>query len=297
MSVQSTKLDNLSQSVIDLEAHTNAPKIGQILLDSGKVVSGDEQRILNVQERMGLRYGEAAVELKLVKPVDVDEALAKQFSYAYLRKDDGSLSKELVAAYEPFSAAVESLRAVRSRLMLQWSGSERRVISIVSPGNREGRSLLAANLALVFSQLGERTLLIDADLRRSQQHTLFNVPNDRGLGSALAGIDQRVQIKGIPLFDNMYVLASGPAVPNPQELLSRQTFVVLLEKVIQNFDVVIIDTPAGQLNADAEIVAARAREALVVARKEHTNLPGLTKFCNRLSGAGVKVVGSVLNDY
>ena len=192
---------------------------------------------------------------------------------------------------------MESLRAVRSRLMLQWSGSERRVISIVSPGNREGRSLLAANLALVFSQLGERTLLIDADLRRSQQHTLFNVPNDRGLGSALAGIDQRVQIKGIPLFDNMYVLASGPAVPNPQELLSRQTFVVLLEKVIQNFDVVIIDTPAGQLNADAEIVAARAREALVVARKEHTNLPGLTKFCNRLSGAGVKVVGSVLNDY
>jgi protein-tyrosine kinase len=110
--------------------------------------------------------------LKLLSKADIDFALSQQFNYAYLSdQGDTSLSSELVAAYKPFSRVGENLRAVRSQLMLRWFNTDpaHKVLALVSPGRGEGRSFVAANLAIVFAQQGQRTLLIDGDLR-SQAH-------------------------------------------------------------------------------------------------------------------------------
>ena len=138
--------------------------IGAILVDSGKLTIEAAERILRLQKEQGLLFGDAALQLGLLTNEDIQFALARQYDYPYLLKGDGEVSSELVAAFQPFSPQVEALRALRSQLMLRWftGQQERRALAIVSPARGEGRSYLAANLAVVFSQLGEHTLLIDA---------------------------------------------------------------------------------------------------------------------------------------
>jgi receptor protein-tyrosine kinase len=232
---------------------------------------------------------------------DIDFALSKQFDYSYLSDQDQSVSPELVAAYKPFSRVGENLRAVRSQLMLRWFNTDpaRKVMAIVSPGNGEGRSFVAANLAIVFAQQGERTLLIDADMRSKPergQQALFKLGKSAGLSAILAnraGLESAQLIPGLP---GLAVLPAGATPPNPQELLGRPAFGDLLRAASQQFDVIIIDTPAGSDFADAEITAARAGAALLVARQNVSLVPRAAQLARRLQDSGVALVGSVLND-
>ena len=165
-----------------------ARTLGAILIDSGQLQPEDAERVLQYQKQHNLRFGEAAVRLGLISEADIQFALSRQFAYAYLRKTPGEarpLSDELVAAYQPFSPRVEQLRAIRSQLMLRWfdRAEERQVLTVVGAERGEGRSHLAANLAIVFSQLGERTLLVDADMREPRQHYLFHLENQIGLST------------------------------------------------------------------------------------------------------------------
>jgi len=161
----------------------NDRAMGAILVDAGRLTPEDAEIILRNQRDEGLRFGDAALRLGLLSEEDIQFALSRQFDYPYLAPGDLSVSKELVAAFSPFTPLVEQLRALRSQLMLRWfdgepgSSSARRILPILSPGHGEGRSFIAANLAVVFSQLGERTLLIDADLRSPHQADIFHLEN------------------------------------------------------------------------------------------------------------------------
>ena len=163
--------------------------IGAILIDAGRLSPDGAERILRAQRDGGLRFGDAAISLGLLKESDIQFALSRQFDYPFLQPGESSVSDEVVAAYRPFTHQVEELRALRSQLMLRWfdAEAERKTLAIVSPERGEGRSFIAANLAVVFSQLGERTLLIDADMRNPRQHTMFAVSNRLGLSETLAG--------------------------------------------------------------------------------------------------------------
>ena len=281
------------------ESVAEAPikKIGHILLDAGKINSRDGDEILVLQKQSGLRFGEAAVKLKIISQADLDEALASQFSYPYLHKESEGFSSELVAAYKPFGPQVEAFRALRSQLIFRRLNAENRAIAITSPGKGEGRSYMAANLAVVFSQLGQRTLLIDADLRAPRQHTIFNLDDNTGLVPILAGMDNKVRVQHVAAFKNLWVLPAGTVPPNPQELLSRDMLSKLLDKVTKTYEVVLIDTPAGKLNSDAEIIAARAGRAVIVARKGDTPLCDAKRLSDNFVSVGVDVVGSVLNEF
>ena len=278
-----------------------ARSIGSILIQSGRLSSADADRISEHQQQHGLQFGDAAIALKLLTKEDIDYALAKQFDYAYLNNQDSSLSSQLVAAYKPFSRIGESLRAVRSQLMLRWLNADaaHKVIAVVSAGKGEGRSFIAANLAIVFAQQGQRTLLLDADLRAAPtegQHSLFKLGKSKGLSGILAdraGLEVALPVPSLP---GLTVLPVGAVPPNPQELLGRPEFRELLVKASQQFDVIIIDTPAGDDFADAEIIAARASAALVVARKNQSLMPNVALLARRLQAGGVTLVGSVLND-
>lgn len=272
--------------------------IGAILVDSGKLTIDAAERILRLQKEQGLLFGDAAIQLGLLSSQDIQFALARQFDYPYLLQGDEEVSTELVAAFQPFSPQVEALRALRSQLMLRWftGERERRTLAVVSPARGEGRSYLAANLAVVFSQLGEHTLLIDADMRNPRQHTLFSLENRSGLSSILSGRGEVSDIKRIPSFKDLSLLTAGPQPPNPQELLGRSPFAKLLEELAEEFDVVIIDTPATTDYADARTIAVRASGALMVARQKETRVADLRELVKQLTHAGVAVVGSVLNE-
>ena len=273
--------------------------IGAILIDSGRLTPEDAEHILRKQKEEGLRFGEAAIKLGLLKEEDIQFALARQFDYPYLVPGESNVNKELVAAYQPFSSQVEALRALRSQLMLRWFNGlpDRRAISVVSPGRKEGRSYLAANLGVVFSQLGERTLLIDADLRNPRQHQLFGLANRVGLSQMITGRADEAAIERVPAFMDFSVITAGSIPPNPQELLSRASFSNLLAMLSGRYDAIIIDTPAADEGADSQTVAVRTGAALLVARQNTSYLGDLQDLSDSLHHSTTAVVGVVLNDF
>jgi receptor protein-tyrosine kinase len=275
--------------------------LGGILIDSGQLSTEDAERVLQLQKEQNLRFGDAAIRLGLLSEADVQYALARQFSYAYLRRKgeaDKPVSDELIAAYEPFSPRVEQLRAIRSQLMLRWfdKAEQRQVLTIVGTERGEGRSYLAANLAVVFSQLGERTLLIDADMRAPRQHELFFLENKVGFSTVLSGRSREEAIIRIPDLAGLCVLPAGPVPPNPLELLNRLNFEEFMVQAKSTFDIVIIDTPALSSGEDAAMIAVRTGAALAVARSTATRVATFTDLVQGLMHAGVAVVGSVLNE-
>ena len=274
--------------------------LGAILIDGGQLKPEDAERVLQYQKQQNLRFGEAALRLGLISEADIQFALSRQFAYAYLRRTPGEmrpLSDELVAAYQPFSSRVEQLRAIRSQLMLRWfdRAEERQVLTVVGAERGEGRSYLAANLAIVFSQLGERTLLVDADMREPRQHFMFHLENQIGFSTLLAGRSREEAIVRISDLAGLSVLPAGPTPPNPLELLNRLNFDEFMIQAKGAYDVVIVDTPAMTSGEDAAMIAVRTGAALAVARAGSTRVAAYTDLVQGLMDAGVAVVGSVLN--
>ena len=185
--------------------------------------SQDVERILEQQREKGGRFGDAGRALGLLEQRDIDFALSRQFDYPYLRRGESRVSEAVVAAYEPASPQVEALRALRSELMLHWFSDDaaHKSLAVVSEARGDGRSYIAANLAVVLSQLGGRTLLIDADLRNPSQHALFGLENRIGLSAVLAGRAGAEAVQRVAELGSLSVLPAGVAPPNPQELLAR----------------------------------------------------------------------------
>src|SRR5438270_4192166 len=237
--------------------------IGAILMDEGKLPATAAEQVLARQRELGWRFGEAAIELNLITDADLRQALAKQYEFPYLVSGPDGVSKELVAAWDPFHPVVEELRALRTQLLIRWHNPEagRRTLAVCSANAREGRSFIAANLAVVFSQLGQRTLLIDADFRAPRQQAIFNVPDRFGLSSALSNRSDLSAAVPVPGLTGLSVLPAGPLPPNPLELLSRPNFAALIGKAQQEYDVILIDTPAATEYADAQCITFRAGDA------------------------------------
>lgn len=281
-------------------AGSTAKSIGTILVDEGRLSAEASERTLKLQQEAGLRFGDAAVQLGLISEDDVQQALAQQYGYAYLLPEDTSVSHKVVAAFRPFAPQAEQLRALRSQLMSRWfaASEPHKALAILSPEAGEGRSFVAANLAVVFAQLGERTLLVDADLRNPQQHELFKLPNRLGLSSVLVGrADITQAIVPITGITGLSVLPAGAVPPNPQELLGRAGFHNLMADLCEQYDIVLLDTSAAAATYDAQAVAAWAGGALIVARENATSVRVLQSLIASLQQLDVNVVGSLLNKF
>jgi protein-tyrosine kinase len=271
--------------------------MGALLLDAGKLNPQDFERILRMQKETGIRFGEAAVRLGLVSEEDIQQVLARQFSYPYLQKGQTALSTRLVAAYEPFSPQVEALRAIRSQLMLRWFARGRRALAVVGVDLDDGAALFAANLAIVFSQLGEQTLLVDANLRAPRQQDAFALKPRQGLSDLLAGRADLDVIARVPGFVDLSVLPAGTLPPNPQELLARDGFRSLNTQLESHYDVVLYDVAPFQVGVDAVAVGSRAGGALLVTRKHHTRIAHIGRAAEQLVDAGCEVLGSVVMEF
>lgn len=178
-------------------------KVGHLLREAGKLTIADAGRVLEAQKTENLRFGEIAIRLGFINELDLRQALSQQFSIPIIAPDDAHFSADLVAAYRPAGSQIEQLRTMRGQLMLRWFSKGNRALVVAGIDAGDGASYLAANLAVVFSQLGERTLLIDADLRRPRQHTLFNLGNRPGLSDFLAGRCDASVAARIPAFPGL----------------------------------------------------------------------------------------------
>ena len=273
--------------------------IGAILIDAGRLQVEAAESILRLQREQGLRFGDAAMQLGLLTQEDIEFAISRQFDYPYLLRGHSAVSEELVAAYAPFTPQVEALRALRSQLMLRWFDTDvsHKALAIVSAERGEGRSFIAANLAIVFSQLGEHTLLVDADMRNPSQHRFFGLENRAGLSAVLTGRGGPEIIQRIPALRDLSVLPAGAQPPNPSELLARPEFAQLLKELAREFDVLILDTPAAADTADAQTVTRYAGCAMIVVRKNASRFWRVRGVADNAVQTSAAVVGTVLNDF
>jgi capsular exopolysaccharide synthesis family protein len=155
-------------------------------------------------------------------------------------------------------------------------------------------SNLAANLAVVFSQLGERTLLIDANLRRPLLQGLFNLPTRQGLSDVLIGrVGAEVAVRIEPLL-GLTVLGAGTQPPNPAELLARPAFAGLLARCAEQFDVILVNT-APTHHAEILPVCAATQGALLMVDQHLSAAAEVRATAAAIQHAGLTLVGSVLN--
>jgi protein-tyrosine kinase len=276
-----------------------SPLIGELLSEACKLGEQQIQQIVAYQRRTGMRFGEAAVALRLVDRKDVLEALYQQFQYTpgFARPHGRT---ELVAAADRFGEQAEAFRELRSRLLIEvMRDGPRCALAIVSPDAGDGKTYLAANLAVSFSQLGERTLLIDADVRTPRQHHVLGVKqNGVGLTSVLAGFSDATDlVHEVPGLPHLYFVPAGPIPPNPVELMQRPRFGQLVRGLLEEFDHVIVDTPAAVRGPDARVIAARCGAALVVARRSRSRLAPLEGLLSALARGPAQIAGVVVNEH
>jgi receptor protein-tyrosine kinase len=284
----------------DTESTGIKRSIGAIFVDAGILTQEDAYKVMELQREKKIRFGEAAVEMGLVSEGDIRYALSFQYQYNYLPKASGKkINEELIAAYNPFGHEVDQLRAIRSQLMLRWFDKleGRSMLSILRSGRAEGSTYLAANLAIVFAQMGEKTLLIDADMRAPRLHSLFELNNQTGFSSLLAGrSDVASALQTISFIQNLQVIPAGPVPPNPLELLNRDNLGELMQWAGSTYDIVLVDNASLANGADGLIIAGHTGAALTVARTHQTRTKAFTDMVEELKRSQISIVGSVLNN-
>lgn len=273
--------------------------IGEFMRKVRQLTDDQIEDILRYQGEHGLRFGEAAIAMQLASRDDVLWALSQQFDYPYALSGSASFDPELVAANDPFGAQAEALRGMRSKLILGEMGPDkpRRALAMLSANVGDGKSFMAANLAIVFSQLGDRTLLIDANMRTPRLHRLFNMPNDYGLSGILSGRTDADAIHCVAQLPSLFVLPVGTLPPNPLELLQRPGLSLLLPYLLTKFDHIIVDTPSATHGADARVLAAKCGVAMFIGRRGTTRMKAVHDLINEVSNGPGKVAGVVLNDH
>jgi capsular exopolysaccharide synthesis family protein len=205
-------------------------------------------------------------------------------------------SNELVTMVDARSHAAESFRTLRTNLLFSSAAQSMREVVVTSAGPSEGKSTTAANLAVAFAQQGQRVLLVDCDLRRPRIHQVFGHPQIPGLTNALMGVTSPAELVRETNIENLSVLTAGPTPPNPAELLGGVRMGELLEKLSQNYDLVVIDTPPILVASDAAILSRHSGGVLLVVRAGKTQAAALRDAMQQLANVNTRVIGTVLND-
>ncbi len=191
-------------------------------------------------------------------------------------------------------AVVESYKMIRTNLLFLLSQTNDKIITVSSSVAGEGKSTTAINIAVAFSQLGCRVLLIDADMRKPSVHKKLHVSNEKGLSSILVGFE-KLEESTNSINQNFDVITSGPTPPNPSELLGSEQMTELLAKLNTLYDYVILDTPPINIVPDALVVAPKTSGVVFVVQNYITPHAYFQKALSSIEFAGVRLLGVILN--
>lgn len=275
--------------------------VGRLLREAFiRACSLDAEAVAKIDEAtrtLDLSFTEAAVSTGHATEEDVAYALQSLNHVLQPAPVKARPLPELLRNRDPFDGRTERMQALRTELLLRHDGRTRaNLFTLLSPGAGEGRSRLAAELAIAFAQLGKPTLLVDADLRHPRQHALFQADNQHGLSWALSQrtAPTMLAVEDVP---NLSLLPSGPPPLTPLELLSDPHFERLMREWRNAYEYVVVDTaPVGQFS-DGYAVATLSGRVLVLARAGHTTFSATREMMRRLAVTRAEVLGAVINRF
>lgn len=207
-----------------------------------------------------------------------------------------STDNNLEVLTHPKTAIAESFRALRSNLIYFLGQQDRAVIMITSSISGEGKTFTSINLASVMALSGKRTLLVGADMRRPKIFTDFNLRNEKGLSSYLAGIASFDDVVQKTSFDSLDLISGGPVPPNPAELLLTNKMLEFVSEARKHYDYIIIDTPPLAIVTDAFVIAGMADHIIFLVRQNYTPKELLRTVQDFYGTGKLKNISLVLND-
>lgn len=222
---------------------------------------------------------------------------AKKDAIPALATGGRKLLPDMVSTTDPHSLGAEAFRTLRSAILLSAVDRDPKVLLVTSSFAEEGKSTVAANLAVSFAQRKETVLLVDADLRRGTTHLKFGLSNRTGLSSLLARESGREAYEQ-PLADlpNLRVLSRGPIPPNPGEMLASQTMGEILKQWRNEYDRVILDSSPILAVSDSLSLAPLADNVVILVRSGVTRKKALLRTRDLLRRTGARISGLVIND-
>jgi len=243
-------------------------------------------------------FGRDRVDNRLRGRVDLEEYLrAPVLATVPRTRRNGRTAPTLVTMQHPNSPASEAYRALRTRMLVMAERQGLKTIMVASPTGEDGKTAIAANLAVSLAQVGKRVVLLSADLRGSKVHQYFGLDNERGLSNVLAGEMPPWEAVQEPAgLERLWVFGSGPVPAQPAELLQSDLMRELLAERRKVADFVIIEAPAALNASDCLALAPLVDGILVVADAKHTDRDEVEQVRIQFEQVGGQVVGAVMSN-
>jgi capsular exopolysaccharide synthesis family protein len=210
---------------------------------------------------------------------------------------DGRLKRRLITREDPRSPVSEAYRSLRTS-MLYSSSADKKIKSILisSAGPGEGKTTTVANLAITYANLGKKTLLVDTDLRRPVVHKVLEINKEPGVTDYLSGAmdDFNSLIQKTPI-DNLFAVPSGIVPPNPSELLGSQKMANLIQKLENEWDMILFDSPPLVAVTDATMISKSIDQIVIVVKVGHTDKKAFNHTITSLRNVRAPLGGVILN--
>ena len=212
------------------------------------------------------------------------------------------IKKELIAQRDPKSPVSEVFRTLRTNIQFMSTNKKLKTLLVTSTFPSEGKSWVTSNLAVTFAQAGNKVILIDADMRKGRQYTIFGVSPRPGLSNYLSGIDEKnLDEMDISKYiqktevENLLIMTAGNIPPNPSELLVSEQMMNLLDELKEVCDIVIIDGTPCELVTDSIILSRIVDSTVVVTAYKETKKDNLEKIIRNIQNVGGRLAGVVVN--
>ena len=216
------------------------------------------------------------------------------------------MKKELIAELDPKSPISEIFRTLRTNIQFMNTKGKLKTILVTSTFPGEGKSWVTSNLAVTFAQAGKKVVLIDADMRKGRQYSIFGVSPIPGLSNYLSGIgieendDENEELDIVDFVqetevDNLFIIPAGNIPPNPSELLITPHMVDLLEQLKELCDIVILDGTPNELVTDSLILTRLVDSTIIVTASKETKKENLKRAIINIQNVGGKIAGVVVN--
>ena len=233
------------------------------------------------------------------------DALGKKYNKAIIgdiqafddskkKRDADDAHLKLTDKDAPFHI-IESYKSIRTNLSFALSTVEKKTFAVSSANPCEGKSTTSANIAIAIAQSGSHVLLIDADMRRSVQHKIFELVNKKGLSTAVSKMHTPDECIQKNVMENLDVMTAGPIPPNPSELLASEMMEQMLNELSEKYDAILIDTPPVNVVTDAMELAKYISGIVLVVRYGRTTDEDVDNVFDRVKLANMNLLGFILN--